>query len=205
MSCRSEWQISPKLGSKLSSPLPCTVEEVWTCDFCEKVTIRLVRYGAYLPDSEVGDMLAREPIGITVLWPSRPPRELDATVPEAIRSLFREAGVCEGAHAYRGAAGLLRATVEEICRDKGATGSTLYKRIEKLKDDGLSEEIVEDFHEARMLGNDSLHDGLEYSREEVVDVAELIEEAVVIMYVEPAERAAMRERRKERRRAMGQQ
>lgn len=64
-------------------------------------------------------------------------------------------------------------------------------------------------HEARLLGNWSLHDGLEFSAAEVADVAELIAEAVHVLYVEPAERARMRQTRKDRRdqykKATGQQ
>ncbi len=42
-----------------------------------------------------------------------------------------------------------------------------------------------------MLGNDSIHAGLTYSAEEVEDVAKLIEEAVLVLYVQPEEKPAM--------------
>ena len=71
---------------------------------------------------------------------------------------------------------LYRAAVEELVRDQGATGNDLYRRIESLRS-GPAAELVADFHEARMLGNDSIHDGWIYSADEVQDVASLIEEA----------------------------
>ncbi|MGY5070461.1 hypothetical protein [Streptomyces sp. WY228] len=49
------------------------------------------------------------------------------------------------------------------------------------------------------MGNWSPHDGLSFSAGEVADVALLIEEAVMVVYVQPQERAALRAARKERR------
>lgn len=51
-------------------------------------------------------------------------------------------------------------------------------------------------HEARTLGNDSIHAGILYSDEEVEDSAKLIEEAVLVLYVQPAHKRAMRDARK---------
>ena len=52
-----------------------------------------------------------------------------------------------------------------------------------------------------MLGNDSIHAGITYSEQEVADVAGLIEEAVLVLYVQPEQKRAMREARKARRTA----
>lgn len=93
---------------------------------------------------------------------------------------------------------MYRATVEELAKDQQATGGNLYEKIESLKGK-LSAELVEDLHEARMLGNDSIHAGLIYSAEEVEDVAKLIEEAVLVLDVQPEEKRAMRDARKARR------
>lgn len=38
-----------------------------------------------------------------------------------------------------------------------------------------------------MLGNDSVHKGLEYAPDEVADIAGLIEEAALVWYVQPAD------------------
>ncbi|WP_137293536.1 DUF4145 domain-containing protein [Nocardioides dongxiaopingii] len=130
--------------------------------------------------------------------PAESPRTLHEAAPETIRSLFAEASTCEKAKAFRGAGVMYRATVEELVKDQGATGKDLWHKIENLKG-ALSDELVQDLHEARMLGNDSIHQGITYSAEEVHDVAELIEEAVLVLYVQPQEKRAMREARKARR------
>lgn len=59
--------------------------------------------------------------------------ELDATVLEPIRSLYREASECRNAGAFRGAGVLYRAAVEELVKDQGGTGRNLHDRIENLR------------------------------------------------------------------------
>ncbi|WP_240436938.1 DUF4145 domain-containing protein [Streptomyces sporangiiformans] len=127
------------------------------------------------------------------------PRELDMYVPEKIRSLYSEASQAEEAGALRAAAVMYRAAVEEICVDKGAQGANLKKKIEDLKNRGVSDDLVGDLDEARFLGNWSIHQGVEFSREEIADVAALIDDACFEIYVQPAERQQMRDARKRRR------
>jgi hypothetical protein len=141
------------------------------------------------------------PSNVALLWPVRAPRELPEAAREDIRSLFREASLAENAGALRGAAALYRATVEEIVDDFAAAGRNLYERIDSLRGRGVDEDIVRDLHEARLLGNWSLHEGLEFAANEVEDVARLIEDAVEILYVQPARRAEMRQARAQRRAA----
>lgn len=126
------------------------------------------------------------------------PRELGQSMPAPIRSFFGEGSQCEQAGAFRGAAVLYRAAVEELVRDQGATGNDLCSRIESLRS-GPAAELVAHFHEARLLGNSSIHDGLVYSADEVQDVASLIEEATILLYVQPEERRRLRESRQQRR------
>lgn len=184
----------PDLSDNMVSPQSEHVfEEVWQCMYCEKTITFLKHYNA------AGERSDDEVPGMTVVWPRTPPRELDPSVPRAVASLFREASECENAGAFRGAAGLYRAAVEELCRDREAEGRDLFARIEDLGKRGLTQDIVANLHEARLLGNWSLDDGLEFAPEEVADVAELIDEACHILFVEPAERAALRTAREERR------
>lgn len=160
---------------------------VWACFYCRKTTIARVVYPA-------GDEQFREPEAVEIIWPERPPRELPDEAPEAMRSLYRE-----DAGALRGAAALYRAAVEELVGDRNAAGRDLYARIEALAAQGVDQDLVRDLHEARLLGNWSLHEGLEFSAAEVADVADLIQDAVEVLYVQPARRQAMREAREQRR------
>lgn len=169
---------------------------IYECMHCDKSVVLLeteVKVPAKEPDGEEDARVWR-----SVVSPAESPRSLHVSAPEAMSSLYAEASKCETARAFRAAGVMYRAAVEELVKDQGATGKDLWNKIESLKS-RLSEELVGDLHEARMLGNDSIHAGLAYSAEEVEDVAKLIEEAVLVLYVQPEQKRAMREARKARR------
>ncbi|PRX96237.1 uncharacterized protein DUF4145 [Allonocardiopsis opalescens] len=107
--------------------------------------------------------------------------------------------MAEYAGALRAAAAMYRAALEEICRERGAGNGSLEKKIDALKSKGVPDDVVDQFHEARFLGNWSLHDAVEFAPDEVADVAELIRDAVFEIYVQPAQRQALRGARQARR------
>jgi hypothetical protein len=117
-----------------------------------------------------------------------------------VRSFYEEGGVAEAAGARRAAAAMFRGSVEAICDalDIPRKGS-LRDRVDDLATKGVDRDIVEDLHEARLVGNDSLHDGTIYDADELADVAELIADAVRLALVLPAEKQAMKEKRNARR------
>ncbi|MFI0224065.1 DUF4145 domain-containing protein [Streptomyces lydicus] len=132
-------------------------------------------------------------------WPAAEPRQLDDYVPEKVRSLYSEASITEEAGALRAAAVMYRAAVEELCEERGAQGRNLAEMIKDLGQRGVAAELVRDLDEARTLGNWSIHQGVEFTREEIADVAELIRDACFEIYVQPSQRQAMRDARKARR------
>ncbi|MCX5049331.1 DUF4145 domain-containing protein [Streptomyces sp. NBC_00474] len=138
------------------------------------------------------------------IWPSKTPRELAPEAPETAREVFAEAARAEAAGAFRLAGIGYRAAVEQIVKERGAGGKNLFDRITGLKDLGATQDIVDAFHEARFVGNDAAHDALAYSAEEIADIAELIDEAVIVLYVQPAQRAKMATQRAARRRGTEQ-
>lgn len=162
--------------------------DVWQCPSCHDTAVVFERIRENEDEPEL--MLA---------WPRRSPRDVEQSVPTEIRELFLEGGSTEHIGSLRAAAAMYRACVEAICRERGVTGKDLYNKIDDLKTKGVADEIVEDLHQARMLGNWSLHDGLEFSSEEVADVADLIYEALFQIYVQPGQRAALRASRKAKR------
>jgi len=189
----------PLITENLAPPLtPYATEEVWTCVVCDQSLVRLLVFGR-------GDVQERDPDEIRILYPDRAPRSLPAEAPDSVASLYREASIAENAGALRGSAGLYRAAVEELVKDQGSTSGTLMEKIEALKAVGVEADIVTDLHEARLLGNWSLHDGVEFAADEVSDVAQLVADAVHQLYVEPAQREAMRRARSARRSTRGSQ
>ena len=139
---------------------------------------------------------------VRIIHPLPEPEGLDDSIPTDIADLFREGSLCETVGAYRAAAGVYRACVEMVCKDQGFTSGKLYDKIEALKASlGADSYIADDMHEARSLGNDGLHDGLAYSHAEVQDVAGLIREALLVLYVQPAEKKRFKELRQANRAA----
>ncbi|MFP3471315.1 hypothetical protein R0J90_14840, partial [Micrococcus sp. SIMBA_144] len=80
---------------------------------------------------------------------------------------------------------------------QGGTGRDLKAKINSLAQ-RLDAELLEDLHESRLVGNDSIHVGLQYAPEEIADVAELLWEAAFVLYEQPAQKASMRAARKAR-------
>jgi hypothetical protein len=168
------------------------VEQCWQCMYCWSTCGVWKTFG-------VGNSPVRDPESVQLVWPSRAPRELPEAAPAEMRSLFREASQAENAGAMRGAAALYRAAVEALVADQNAPGRDLHQRIQALRTKGVEDDIVRDLDEARLLGNWSLHEGLTFAAAEVADVAELIEDAVELLYVLPARREEMRNARESRR------
>lgn len=195
---RDQRRISPDLSDNLAVGRGAVVKEhVWQCSYCSEVVLELAVYAEAPAEMIDGAVHMRPPVEVRSIWPIRS-RRLDAAVPAPIRSLFEEASLSEYAGALRNAAGGYRATVEEICRDQQAPGANLYNKIEALAGQGLDQDVVAAMHEARMLGNESLHAGVTFAADEVADVAELIQEVVHVLYIVPAQRAAMRQARLQR-------
>lgn len=175
------------------------------CDWCKKSSAYIQLANIKRIQLPNGVRTRRiETLSVTQVYPDQAPRELGPEAPAAVREVFAEAALAEAAGAFRLAAIGYRATVEQIVKDKGAPGKNLYERITGLTTLGVSQDIVDAFHEARFVGNDAAHDALAYSAEEIADIAELVIEAVVVLYVQPAQRAAMAQQRAARRAAAKQ-
>ena len=108
-------------------------------------------------------------------------------IPEAVFRVFREAVVCHSVKCYTAAAIMIRRTLEQICADRSATGSNLFKRVEDLGSKIiLPQELREALHELRLLGNDAAHIEAEtfakVSEEEVLVAIEFTKEILKATY-----------------------
>jgi hypothetical protein len=203
MSLRNRRWIHPEVKTPGTRQQPGrhVEEQVWSCDFCDMAVVELYsvdrlpsKVAKHVADTEKRTLISR-------VWPAQQPRPLSQDAPDKVRDLFLEAGRAEAVGAFRLAGVGYRSVVEEICKERGAAGKNLHAMIGDLARLNVPQSVIDGFHEARMLGNDSVHDGLEYSPDEVADVAGLIEEAVLVLYVQPAERQRMAAARLARRTA----
>ena len=92
---------------------------------------------------------------------SYPPERLDfdsTNIPNSVKTAFEEAIICHSQTCFIAAAIMVRKTLEELCRDKGATGKNLKERIQALgKNIVLPKELLEGADNLRLLGNDPAH------------------------------------------------
>jgi hypothetical protein len=174
------------------------------CHWCKKDSafLRLVTITNRSIDGSIRQTF--ETVDLEQVWPNQTPRELPLEAPNVVREVFAEAALAEAAGAFRLAGVGYRAAVEQIVKERGSNGKNLYERITGLTRLGASQDIVDALHEARFVGNDAAHDALAYSAEEIADIAELINEAVMVLYVQPAQRAKMAAQRAARRAAAKQ-
>ena len=168
---------------------------VYSCQFCDRTIVLLEHSREREADDRT--MTAEERTSRTMIVPAKPPRQLPEAAPAGVASIYEEASICEDAGALRAAGVLYRAATEEMVKDQGGTGRDLKAKINSLTP-RLDAEVLEDRHESRVVGNDSIHAGVQYAPEEIADVAELLWEAAFVLYEQPAQKASMRAARKAR-------
>lgn len=85
--------------------------------------------------------------------------DFDATnVPPDVLKALKEAITCHANECFIAAAIMVRKTLEELCRDRGATGANLKERIAALRSKVvLPDELLEALDHLRLLGNDAAH------------------------------------------------
>lgn len=90
-----------------------------------------------------------------------PPTRIDfdaKKIPPRILKTFTEAIACHAEKFYVASAILIRRTLEELCEDRGAQGSTLKDRIHALRSKiVVPDELFQAMDELRLLGNDAAH------------------------------------------------
>jgi hypothetical protein len=114
--------------------------------------------------------------------------DFDSTdIPEPVRNAFEEAIACHSQQCFVAAAMMVRKTLEELCRDKGAQGDNLKKRIETLS--GIiivPKELLDGADDLRLLGNDAAHiESQEYEKigkEEVELAVQFTKELLKAVY-----------------------
>lgn len=85
--------------------------------------------------------------------------DFDSTdIPPTILRSFEEALICHAHKCFVASAIMVRKTLEELCRDRGATGPNLKDRIKQLGTKViLPQELLDSLDDLRLLGNDAAH------------------------------------------------
>jgi HEPN domain-containing protein len=85
--------------------------------------------------------------------------EFDTTnLPAPVTNALEEAVTCHANQCFIAAAIMVRKTLEELCRDRAATGSNLKERLKNLGTKiVLPQELLDGLDDLRLLGNDAAH------------------------------------------------
>jgi len=121
---------------------------------------------------------------------SFPPERLDFDandIPKPIVAAFTEAISCHALECYMAAALMVRRTLEELCKDRSATGANLKDRITNLGSKVvLPVELLQALDDIRLLGNDAAHvesqDYNQVGKEEVEIAVEFAKEVLKAVY-----------------------
>ena len=108
-------------------------------------------------------------------------------MPAQVLAALEEAITCHASSCYVAGAIMVRKTLEELCRERGATGPNLKERIKALQAKViLPSELLEGLDDLRLLGNDAAHvESQEYNqvgKEEVEVGIELAKEVLKAVY-----------------------
>lgn len=79
-------------------------------------------------------------------------------IPDKVLNAFEESVKCHSNSCFIAAAIMIRKSLEEICLDRGAKGTNLYKKLQDLGSKILiPQELLQGMNELRLLGNDAAH------------------------------------------------
>lgn len=121
---------------------------------------------------------------------SYPPERIDfdaVNIPTPVISALEEAITCHANNCFIASAIMVRKTLEELCRERGATGGNLKERIKALGTKVvLPTELLDGLDDLRLLGNDAAHiESTEYDKigqEEVEIGIEFAKEVLKAVY-----------------------
>lgn len=110
-----------------------------------------------------------------------------SNIPQAIVAALQEAITCHANECFIAAAIMVRKTLEELCRERGAVGNDLRQRIRTLGTRViLPAELLLGLDDLRLLGNDAAHiESREYDqigKEEVEVGIEFTKEVLKAVY-----------------------
>lgn len=114
--------------------------------------------------------------------------DFDATnIPVNVQNAFEEAIKCHAQSCFVASAIMVRKTLEELCRDRNATGTNLKERIKALSTKVvIPQELLNGLDDLRLLGNDAAHiESQEYTKvgqEEVEVGIEFAKEVLKAVY-----------------------
>ncbi|NCA93656.1 MAG: DUF4145 domain-containing protein [Sphingobacteriia bacterium] len=163
--------------------------EIVCCQGCKEVSFRSnsmcsedINY-----DPETGEQSLDENVG---LYPNRLAGRKQVKdmylLPDEVLKIYKEThgALCGRLNILAGIG--IRALVESVCREKEAQGANLKNKIDDLVTKGvLTQDSAETLHSTRLLGNNSAHETIAASDEELDIAMDIVENLIKTVYVIP--------------------
>ncbi|MEE8725575.1 MAG: DUF4145 domain-containing protein [Bifidobacterium crudilactis] len=124
-------------------------------------------------------------------------------MPTDIASAASEAYACFSINANRAAVLLARTTVEAIAKDKGVSSGNLKAKIDTMAEQNIiTDQLKDEAHEIRFLGNDMAHGdlGTPVDENDASDILGFLDTLLDYVYQQPIaiqKRRELREQRKQ--------
>lgn len=121
-------------------------------------------------------------------WPSSYSSSLSLDIPAPIRNIFDQAETNFYMDKHEEAAAIMyRKALETALRHLGATGYSLYNKIESLIAlKNLGQDIISWAHQVRLIGNDAAHDSQPPSKADLTDLRGITKTLLDLLFVTPA-------------------
>jgi hypothetical protein len=158
--------------------------ELLKCPACKEINLRVTKWDEWAVEAIRDDGEDPEEVLGTVVYPAPP--EIPDGLPPAIRSAYQEAlgvrAISPNAYSV-----LLGRVLEAVCRDRDASGDTLYQQIANLgKKNEIPETIVKVAHGVRKFRNVGAHSAIGSLAATDVTVVERLARAVLeFVYTAP--------------------
>jgi hypothetical protein len=136
-------------------------------------------------------------------YPEKPLGKEFEDVPTDIASAASEAYACFSINANRAAVLLARTTVEAIAKDKGVSSGNLKAKIDTMAEQNIiTDQLKDEAHEIRFLGNDMAHGdlGTPVDENDASDILGFLDTLLDYVYQQPIaiqKRRELREQRKQ--------
>jgi Domain of unknown function (DUF4145) len=170
--------------------------QVVQCQGCDEYSFRLLERTSdfAVAGSETGELELED--RVTLFPPriaGRPPLRHLLEIPARVRSIYDETRkALLGRQPILAGVGL-RSLIEAVCREKGAPGDNLQKRIDSLFELGvLTHEGADILHALRGLGNASAHETEAHSEADLSTAFDVVEHLLQTVYIIPKKAARLR-------------
>ena len=137
-------------------------------------------------------------------YPLKPVGKEYEDVPKDIASVASEAYSCFSINANRAAVLMARTAIEATAKDKQITDGSLYNKIDAMaKKNIITDQLAEEAHEIRLLGNDMAHGDLAepVTEEDASDILGFLDSVMDYVYQQPMALQKRRELREKREQA----